>query len=276
MSSRPARPLPSRNWWICSMSAWRRATASAIGASSSGRSAEPLDTGDPVRHAGRHLGPGWGLHAARERPDVVPPPVTGAFAGRRGGVRRGLPGGSDHEHVDVADLAEGEERTGRPATRSEGLPVDPPGGRGVPLNLEVLPQFLVADGAALPEMSRWCQGNRDATILQRWSRDHTRRCQPTGAHMLDRRSRYPMPRSDPGALSATIGHGHPVPGIRGIRTGGPPLVGREREQATLRAHLAAALGRRGGWSSSAGRRASARRRWPRPWPETPPAAARSP
>ena len=50
----------------------------------------------------------------------------------------------------------------------------------------------------------------------------------------------------------------------------PPLVGREREQATLRAPSPPRWPGAAHWSSSAGRRASARPPWPRRSPETPP------
>ena len=145
--SRPARPLPSRNGWIRSLSVddCQRLGDGPI------RIAQPGRTAQPLGHRRGNFCPVRWAHAAREWLNVVPAERSRSFAGPRVRMRVDVPRPGHRESVDVANLGQGDELAGRPAARLQALLVDPLGGISVATDFHVLGQLLVADSATLAE-----------------------------------------------------------------------------------------------------------------------------
>src|SRR5206468_9490414 len=80
--------------------------------------------------------------------------LTRAFSICRDRVRRRFPGGADHEFVDVPHLGHGQQRACCPLAGERACPYTPLRGIRVALDLEVFPQFFVADSATFLQEKR--------------------------------------------------------------------------------------------------------------------------
>ena len=100
---------------------------------------------DPVIDQGRHVSPFRRGHPPREGLNVVS--AKGAWRLVRSGIRvwRHVPDRRERQLVDVPDLRKGQKLATCPLRGLDCLPVDPIRRLRVPLDLRVLPQFLVAD-----------------------------------------------------------------------------------------------------------------------------------
>jgi hypothetical protein len=111
--------------------------------------AQSLCVGEPVANQHRNLRPvGWS-HPPGERLDVVLSKRPRALPGGGLWMRRDIPHRRHRKGVDLAHLCQGDQPAASPVSWLDSMPVDPVRCIGVPANLEIFAQLLVADRTTL-------------------------------------------------------------------------------------------------------------------------------
>ena len=109
---------------------------------------EPVDRRDPGIHLRGHEWPRDRSHSPGKRPNVMFTEVPGHLPIRRAGMRSHLPDRRQCRVVNLPDLGQTQDGSGvTEPDPVDGLPVHPLGRRRIAPDLQILPEFPIADGA---------------------------------------------------------------------------------------------------------------------------------